>query len=168
MNYKYRRGQLFGKRLDVPKDVLGRVYRNICTYNDFVKYGLFDKIPTSCMRRPDIDILNKFGNDRCKSLDWELINRSFRNIVIADMIMSLDPETKDINLAIYEQIKEYTTFYDLRERTKNGIVSEQDFNYLISAMQINDPVIEEQLRKKFIEKGILVKEYPKDQETKRF
>ena len=106
MNYKYRRGQLFGKRLDVPKDVLGRVYRNICTYNDFVKYGLFDKIPTSCMRRPDIDILNKFGNDRCKSLDWELINRSFRNIDIADMIMSLDPETKDINLAIYEQIKD--------------------------------------------------------------
>ena len=94
MRYKYKKGQIFGKRLDVPKDVLERVYRNICTYNDFVKYGLFDKIPSSCMRRPDIDILTKFGNEKCDGLDWELISKAFGGVDVSDILMSLDPETK--------------------------------------------------------------------------
>ena len=104
--------------------------------------------------------LSKLGNDTPEALELlEKIKNGY------------EPNQRDVFVIMcndLEQIKEYTTFYDLRERIKNGIVSEQDFNYLISAMQINDPVIEEQLRKKFIEKGILVKEYPKDQETKRF
>ena len=118
MRYKYKKGQIFGKRLDVPKDVLERVYRNICTYNDFVKYGLFDKIPSSCMRRPDIDILTKFGNEKCDVLDWELISKAFGGVDVSDILMSLDPETKDLNLAIYEQIKDKInpSYYSSRMR----------------------------------------------------
>ena len=35
-----------------------------------------DKIPISCVREADREIIEKFGIDRCKKLDWELINKS--------------------------------------------------------------------------------------------
>ena len=106
MNYKYKRGQIFGKRLNVPRSVLTRVYRNACTYSDFIDYELFDKIPTSCMRKPDRDILNKFGKDVCDNLDWEIISYANGDMNVFDIVMSLDPNTKDINLALYEKIKD--------------------------------------------------------------
>ena len=100
MYYKYKKGQIFGKRLTVPRSVLTRVYRNACTYSDFVDYELFDKIPTSCMRKPDKDILNKFGTDICDNLDWEIISNTNGDMHVLDIVMSLDPNTKDINLAV--------------------------------------------------------------------
>ena len=106
MAYKYKRRQIFGKRLKVPKNILKSVYDCTLTLNDFIEYQLDGKIPTSCILEGDRKILEKFGIDKCKKLDWELINKSrgmnwFRNI-----LMSIDSKTDDINLALYELIKD--------------------------------------------------------------
>ena len=104
--------------------------------------------------------LSKLGNSTPEALDLlERIKNGYQ------------PNQRDVFVIMcdnLEQIERYTTFYDLRERTKNGTISERDFNFLLKEMQINDPNLESQLRSKFTEKGILIKEYPQAEETKRF
>lgn len=70
MKYKYRRGQIFGKRLPVPKTIRNKVYDCALSFNEFVKYELDDKIPISCIIESDRKIVEKFGIDKCKKLDY--------------------------------------------------------------------------------------------------
>ena len=109
MNYKYQRRQIFGKRLKVPKRVLNRVYNCALSFNEFIEYQLDDKIPTSCIIEPDREIVEKFGLDRCKELDWELINKRVyynSSIDFRNVLMSIDSQVQDINSALYELVKD--------------------------------------------------------------
>ena len=108
MNYKYQRRQIFGKRLKVPKHILDKVYNCTLSFNEFIEYQLDDKIPTSCIVESDRKIVERFGIEKCKELDWELINERIydSNINFRDILMSIDSQTKDINQALYEQVKD--------------------------------------------------------------
>lgn len=108
MDYKYRKSQIFGKRLKVPKNILNKVYNCRLSFNEFIKYQLYDKIPTSCIIESDRRIVEKFGIDKCKELDWELINKRIydNDINFRDILMSIDSQTGDINLALYELVKD--------------------------------------------------------------
>lgn len=109
MNYKYQRRQIFGKRLKVPKYILNKVYNCTLSFNEFIEYQLDDKIPTSCIIESDRRIVEKFGIDKCKELDWELINKRVyynNNINFRDVLMSIDSQTQDINSALYELVKD--------------------------------------------------------------
>lgn len=139
MNYKYQKRQLFGKRLKVPKEILNKVYLCTLSFNEFIKYQLEDKIPTSCIEENDRKILERFGMEKCKELDWEVINRdtSFK-----DMLISIDPKTEDINLALYELVKDQIEPSDyspkmaeiysdrLFEISENENDEKQNINYL--------------------------------------
>lgn len=105
MDYKYQRRQIFGKRLKVPKHILNKVYNRTLSFNEFIEYELDDKIPTSCIVDSDRRIVEKFGIDRCKELDWELINTLNSSINFRDILMSIDSQTEDINFALYELVK---------------------------------------------------------------
>ena len=65
-----------------------------------------------------------------------------------------------------DKIKEYVKFYDIKERVSKGVISEEDFDYLIMRMEIGDIALEQSLKAEFIKKGILVKEYPKEEQEK--
>lgn len=109
MDYKYQRRQIFGKRLKVPKLILNKVYNCTLSFNEYIEYQLDDKIPTSCIIESDRKILEKFGIDKCKELDWELINKRVyynKNINFRDVLMSIDSQTQDINSALYELVKD--------------------------------------------------------------
>ena len=109
MNYKYQRRQIFGKKLKVPKYILNKVYNCTLSFNEFIEYQLDDKIPTSCIIESDRRIVEKFGIDKCKELDWELINKRVyynNNINFRDVLMSIDSQTQDINSALYELVKD--------------------------------------------------------------
>ena len=108
MNYKYQRRQIFGKRLKVPELILNKVYNCTLSFNEFIEYQLEDKIPTSCIVESDRKIIERFGIDKCKKLDWELINKSIydNNINFRDILMSIDSQTEDINRTLYEQVKD--------------------------------------------------------------
>ena len=105
MDYKYQRRQIFGKRLKVPKHILNKVYNCTLSFNEFIEYQLDDKIPTSCIVESDRKIVERFGIDKCKELDWELINKSIydNNINFRDILMSIHSQTEDINSALYIQ-----------------------------------------------------------------
>lgn len=109
MNYKYRKGQIFGKRLKVPKNVLYGIYNCSLTFEEYIKYQLDDKIPVTCIRKSDREIVEKFGIEKCKKLDWELINKNIYylyNINFREILMSIDSQTEDVNVALYELIKD--------------------------------------------------------------
>jgi len=106
MEYKYKRWQLFGKRLNVPKHILNAVYNCTLTFNDYIEYQLDDKIPTSCINEADRKIVERFGIDKCKKLDLELINKTRYKINFRDILMSIDSQTEDINYALYELVKD--------------------------------------------------------------
>lgn len=108
MNYKYKRGQIFGKRLKVPKNILEKIYNCTLSFKEFIRYELDDKIPTSCIIESDRRIVEKFGIDRCKKLDWKLIdlNKYYNNINFRDILMSIDSQTENINRDLYELLKD--------------------------------------------------------------
>ncbi|MGN1323569.1 MAG: hypothetical protein ACI4VT_06200 [Bacilli bacterium] len=109
MDYKYQRRQIFGKRLKVPVRILYKVYNCTLSFNEYIEYQLDDKIPTSCIIESDRKILEKFGIDKCKELDWELINKRVhynKNINFRDVLMSIDSQTQDINSVLYELVKD--------------------------------------------------------------
>ena len=108
MNYRYKKGQIFAKRLKVPKYILNKVYTCRLSFNEFIEYQLDNKIPTSCIEKSDREIVEKFGIDKCKEVDWELRENEafFKNrISFCDILMSIDSQTKDINHDLYELVK---------------------------------------------------------------
>lgn len=106
MNYKYKKGQLFAKKLDLPKNILLKVYKCQLSLNDFFKYNLDDKIPTSCIVKEDRIIIDKFGIEKCKELDWELFNIIGYGLNAKELLKTIDENTEDLNKALYEQIKD--------------------------------------------------------------
>lgn len=108
MNYKYQRRQIFGKRLKVPKYILNKVYNCTLSFNEYIEYQLDDKIPLSCIMEQDRKIVERFGIERCKELDWDLINKIIYNndVSFKDILMSIDSQTEDINRTFYELVKD--------------------------------------------------------------
>ena len=136
MNYKYQRRQIFGKRLKVPKDILNKVYNCYLSFNEFIEYQLEDKIPISCIKESDRRIVSKFGIDKCRELDWELINKSLyynNNINFRDILMSIDSKTEDINNTLYELVKN-----QIRSRDYTSKMREVYANRLFDISQISD------------------------------
>ncbi len=146
MDYKYQRSQIFGKKLRVPKYILNKVYNCTLSFNEFIEYKLDDKIPVSCMTESDRRIVEKFGIDKCKELDWELINKivyynndyiNFRNL-----LMTIDPSTEDINTSLYELVKNQIKPRDyspkMREKYSDRLFDisqneNKNFRYLINS-----------------------------------
>ncbi len=108
MNYKYKRGQIFGKRLKIPRNILTRVYSNRISFSEFIKYDLEDKIPISCIIETDREIVEKFGIEKCKTLDWELLNKNFyySSINAKQILLNMDSSTEDLNESLYELVKD--------------------------------------------------------------
>ena len=111
MQYKYSKKQLFGKRLKVPKDILKQVYDCNLSFEDFIKYNLEDKIPISCLKIPDRKIVERFGIEKSKTLDWELLSKNpstyTRNnkpdfLRVSEALLQIEPDVVDFNKALYE------------------------------------------------------------------
>lgn len=111
MDYKYKKRQIFGKRIKAPQFIKRRVYNCTLSLEEYIKYELDDKIPISCVIESDRRIAKKFGIDKCKELDWELINKNNQihydyDANFKDLLMSIDPQVEDINSTLYELVKD--------------------------------------------------------------
>jgi len=109
MNYKYKKGQLFGKRLKVPKYILSNIYNCTLSLKEMLEYHLIDKIPTTCLFESDRQIVEKFGIEKIKNLDITLFTGDLylqSSHFIELLKYEVDPSTDDINLSLYEIIKD--------------------------------------------------------------
>ena len=61
MDYKYKKRQIFGKRLKVPKSILYDIYACRLSLKNFFDYELDDKIPISCINEYERELVEKFG-----------------------------------------------------------------------------------------------------------
>lgn len=139
MNYKYQRNQIFGKRLKIPKNILNKVYGCTLSFDEFIEYELDDKIPISCIIESDRKIVEKFGIDKCKELDWELIKEKavfFRKeINIIDILMSIDSQVDDINNTLYDLLKDKIKPSDYSKKMKDKY---SDRLFILSESMDND------------------------------
>jgi len=117
VDYRYKKSQIFKKKLSVPNEVLNRVYNNQSTIHDFIEYDLEGKIPVSCLEYTQRKIVEKFGIQKAKDLDWDLINSDYR--ITTDKVLELDANTENINSLLYKEIVDtiapnrYTTMMQL-------------------------------------------------------
>ena len=120
MNYKYQKRQIFGKRLRVPKNILSRVYNCTLSFSEFVEYELDDKIPITCLNELDRRIVEKFGVEKAKTLDWELLSERvyYNNINFRELLMSIDASVEDLNTSLYELVKDQIKPSDYSSRMK--------------------------------------------------
>lgn len=120
MGYKYQRSQIFGKRLKVPRYILKNVYNCTLPFNEFIEYELDDKIPISCIIDSDRQIVEKFGIEKSKTLDWELLNKYvyYNNINFKELLMGVEPSVGDINAKLYELVKDKIKPCDYTPRMK--------------------------------------------------
>ncbi len=110
MNYKYQKRQIFGRRLKVPKNILSRIYNCTLSFSEFIEYELDDKIPITCLNGQDRHIVEKFGVEKAKTLDWELLSKRvyYNNINFRELLMSIDTSVEDLNTNLYELVKDQT------------------------------------------------------------
>lgn len=121
MDYKYQRRQIFGKRLKVPKHILNKVYNCTLSFNEFIEYELDDKIPTSCIVDSDRQIVEKFGIEKSKTLDWELLNKHvyYNDTNFRELLMSIESSVEEVNAKLYELAKDRIRPSDYSSKMKS-------------------------------------------------
>lgn len=135
MNYKYKKGQIFGKKLPVPKDVLQRIYGNTLSFPDYIKYDLVDKIPITCLDDIDRKLVERFGFEKVKILDWELLTGvSMGGYETKEMLLELDP-SEDLNKVLHDLAKK-----KIKPKDYSKMMKEQypDFYFELKG-EDNDP-----------------------------
>lgn len=123
MKYKYQKGQVFGKRLKIPKEILNKVYSCTLTLDEYFNYYLYDKIPTSCLIESDRQLIEK--------MDTKLLYEHFLGI-----LMHYDRIDKNMLVQVF--------YNDLRDK----ISEEEKRNLLINVVLkknfgMNDQQIED-------------------------
>lgn len=106
MEYRYKKFQLFAKSLDVPKNIKNAIYNNNLTLQAYIEYELNGKIPVSCLIERDQQLLEKFGFEKLRTLDFELIRHSFmyRPLNLFDELLKLDYIPDNINHPLYDLV----------------------------------------------------------------
>lgn len=105
MDYRYKRNQIFKKALPVPNHIKGDVYDCKLSFIDFINYDLEDKVPISCLHVSDRQIVQRFGIEKCKKLDWSILStQTYGKGDIKVILLGLSPETEDLNDALYKAL----------------------------------------------------------------
>ena len=107
MEYRVKRSQIFRKKLPVPKEIQEHVYNKTLTIEDYIKYDLIDKVPVECIYIHDRKVVERFGGEKLKQLDFEMYNKNTSRY--GSVLMLIDPEVSDLNMAFYQKIMECST-----------------------------------------------------------
>lgn len=109
MKYKYKKGQIFGKKLKVTKNILNKIYNQKLSINEYFGHNLYDKIPITCIKESERKTVEKFGLEKLNQIDWEDIFNNPSAIFKFDfneVLEAINPETNDINHDFYEIYKD--------------------------------------------------------------
>lgn len=104
MDYRIKRNQILKKKLPVPKEIQEQVYNKTLKMEDYIKYDLSDKVPVEHIYWEDRPIVERFGVEKLKQLDFEMYNKnSYRYSAV---LMTISPDVSDLNTAFYQKIME--------------------------------------------------------------
>jgi len=152
MKYKYRKNQIFGKRLRVPRYIRDKIYTCTLSFDEFVRFELEDKIPISCIKPSDREIVEKFGIEKVKTLDWELLSpqNSFLSIkdftdintIAREKLMSIDESVENLNEELYERVRDiippnnYSS--SMKKIYNDRLFSSNEFNNNTNSNELNN------------------------------
>jgi len=118
MKYKYKRFQIFRKKLPVPKEVLKRIYNGTATIEDIIQYDLKDKVPVECLYYQYREIASIVGMEVAVGLDWNAI-LPFKHYKILGWFQNNSASSaSEWNTLLYGTIKE-EYFKNLLERVSS-------------------------------------------------
>lgn len=163
MAYKYKKFQLFGKKLNVPNSVRDRVYSCTATFYDAIKYNLEDKVPMTCFLEGDRNLIanlpssiktkikynevsiveflkyklegkievscletnasklvKKFGIEKLRALDWEMITENR----LEETLLSIDANVPDLGKALSDRT------FDLRSQKKSDFMNDHEIRFM--------------------------------------
>lgn len=128
MKWRYKRSQIFRKRLSVPSEVEQSIYNSQLPLEQYISFDLMDKVPISCITPEDRKIVEKFGIEKVKQLDWELLHilelskptgiASNINLDSRKLLMSINPSEVDLNTGLYELVKDIIPPYEYSKKMK--------------------------------------------------
>lgn len=137
MKYRFKKNQLFRKKLDMPEHVLNKIYNNTLTFQEYTEYNLEDKVPISCLTEVHRNVVERFGVERSKSLDWDLIN--LKGFELIGTLKDISETSDNINEELYRFV-----IADMRPRDYTDMMKK-----VYSNCVLDDPSVPENLRSDF-------------------
>ena len=102
-------------------------------------------------------------------LSKKINNSDHANMILEQIKNGYEPNDADVfELCCDEQdkIDEYREMYDIKQRVKDGQISEEDYNYLINKIGVKDEYLESALKQMLVSTGKIVDEYDERKSTK--
>lgn len=122
------------------------------------------------MENDNKDLEQALISQRYEQYQKQKINNSDSANAIMDKIKNgYIPNEADVFELCYDnqkKVDEYREMFDVKQRVKDGPISEQDYQFLINKIGINDDYLQSLIKQIFLNKGILVKDYPKEENDK--
>ena len=141
MNYRYQRSQLFFKKLPVPKDIERKVFNCTLSLREYFEYELEDKIPISCINSMERPIIERFGIEKCRNLDFDLLDKCryyIHHFDVLSFLLNLPPEQESINDALYELARDKMRPSDytksMKEKYPERVILEESDNPVIQSL----------------------------------
>lgn len=104
MRYKFKKNQLFRKKLEMPERIVNKVYNCTLSFQEYMEYNLEEKeIPISCLNEVHRMVVEKFGVERSKGLDWELID--LKGSELTETIEDISENAENINEELYKFVR---------------------------------------------------------------
>ena len=95
---------IWKRNAPVPKKVKKKIYNGSLSIQDVLQYDLYEKIPITCIKESDRKLIERFGMQKLKDLDWSLFNNN--PYLYYQIVMMLDPNSSNINLDFYWNTKD--------------------------------------------------------------
>ena len=133
MKYKYKKNQLFRKKLEIPEKIVNKVYNNNLSFKDYIEYKLEDKVPVSCLNEMHRTIVEKFGLERSKKIDWELID--LKGFELSETIEDIDENSENINEELYRFVRT-----DMRPKDYTKMMRKTFSNYVLEDQNVSQNV----------------------------
>ena len=106
----------------------------------------------------DKDLEQALINKRYEQYQKQKINNSdsANNIMnkIKNGYLPNDADVFELCCDDQKKVDEYREMFDIKQRVKDGKISEQDYQFLINKIGINDDYLQSLIKKMFLAKGI--------------
>lgn len=104
MRYKFKKNQLFRKKLEMPERIVNKVYNCTLSFQEYMEYNLEEKeIPITCLNEVHRMVVEKFGVERSKGLDWELID--LKGSELTETLEDISENAENINEELYKFVR---------------------------------------------------------------
>ena len=91
---------------NIPQEIKRKIRTGHLSFEEYIQYNLEEKVSIDCLDKTEKSIVERFGIEKSKTLDWELINNNKYNDEVINLLLNIDINSEDINSILYDLIKD--------------------------------------------------------------